>query len=411
LQQSEKNLGFLAATLSLLVAFAASATPIPLYDIYRRADGLTYGDLSLTAVVYFVGAITALLVFGRMSNHLGRKPVTFLAFGLAATATVILLDVGSAMPLIIGRLLLGLACGLASSAIASYVVDSALPSRLGLAAVVVANAPMVGLTIGALASGALVQYAPYPRTLCYLVVLAGLLACAVLVVCSRETVLRAPGLLSSLRPGFSLPQADRRLYPIAACVFVATWALGGFYQAYGTSVAASQLGTQNTFAAAIVFSSYLLPCAIGGPLTARLAPANAQRLGMAVFTAAVVASLAALKSAMIVPFLLATALAGVAQGAAVTGSIRSLLTGVSQKERAGVLSLIYATSYAGAAVPSLIAGQLSRFMGLFQIAVCYGALAVMACGLVLIFARNPRRRHSCAGVLEHEKMEQRSSQC
>lgn len=389
---SGRSIGFLAATASMLMAFAASATPIPLYDIYRRADGLTYSDLSLTAVVYFIGAITALLVFGRISNHLGRKPVVFLAFGLAAVASVVLLDVTSAWPLIVARLLLGLACGLASSSIASYVVDNAPTSRPWLGAVVVANAPMVGLTFGALASGALVEYAPYPRTLCYAVVLAGLAACAALVALGRETVKRTPGLFASLRPAFSLPYTDRRLYPVAACTFVATWALGGFYQAYGTSISASQLGTQSTLLAAVVFSSYLLPCAIGGPLSARLSPARAQRLGMVVFTLAVFGSLAALKTSLTGPFLLSCVIAGAAQGVVVTGSIRSLLEGVSRQERAGVLSIIYATSYAGAAVPSFIAGRLSHFMDLFQIATCYGFLAAAACIVILLFARDPVRQ-------------------
>ena len=112
-------MGFFASTFSFLMVFAASATPIPLYDIYRQEDGLTYNDLALTAVVYFVGAITALLIFGRISNHMGRKPVAFLIFVLTAIATIILIDVNSATPLIIGRLLLGLACGLAS-VITSY---------------------------------------------------------------------------------------------------------------------------------------------------------------------------------------------------------------------------------------------------------------------------------------------------
>lgn len=383
-------MGFIAATISLLMAFAVSATPIPLYDIYRRADGLTYGDLSLTAVVYFVGAVTALLIFGRISDHLGRKPVTFLVFGLEAVACILLLNVDSALPLVVGRLLLGLACGLASSAIASYVVDRAPSSPNWLAAVVVGNSPMTGLTIGALASGALVEYGPYPRVLCYLVVLAGLAVCALLIVWSRETVTRRPGLIASLRPRFSLPQADRRLYPVAACTFVATWALGGFFQAYGPSVAANQLGTLNAFTAALVFSSYLLPCVVGGPLAGRFTPATAQRLGMVVFTLAVGGILVSLKTSSIGAFLLTSAIAGAAQGMVVTGSIRSLLTDVSSQQRAGVLSLIYATSYTGAAVPSFIAGQLSSFMGLFQIAVCYGFLAVFACVVILLFARNPR---------------------
>ncbi len=322
MQQITKNLGFIAATLSLLMAFAVSAAPIPLYDIYRRTDGLTYGDLSLTAVVYFIGAVTALLVFGRISNHIGRKPTTFLIFGLEAVSCVLLLNVDSALPLIIARFLLGLACGLASSTITSYVVDTAPASPRWLAAVIAANAPMVGLTFGALASGILVEYGPFPRALCYGVMLAGLAVCSVLISCSKETVKRRPGIVASFRPAFSLPQSGRRAYPVAACTFVATWALGAFFQAYGPSIAASQLGSDSTVIAALVLSSYLLPSAFGGPLTARFSPADAQRVGMVLFTLAVAGLLVSLERSLIVPFMLTSAVAGIAQGAVVTGSIR-----------------------------------------------------------------------------------------
>lgn len=385
-----KNIGFIAATLSMLMAFAASATPIPLYDVYRRAEGLTYSDLSLTAVVYFIGAISALLFFGRISDHLGRKPVTLLAFALSAIASFILLHVDSATPLIIARLLLGLSCGLASSAIAAYVVDSAPPSLSWLSAVIVGNSPMVGLTLGALASGTLVEYGPYPRLLCYLVVLVETAVVCFLVLAGKETVERKPGMAASLRPTFSMPQADRRLYPIAGCLFLATWALGGFFQAYGPSIAADQLGSRSTLTAAVVFSSFLLPSAIGGPLSARLSPARAQRLGIVVFTLALGGIILTVKMSMIISFLIMSAIAGAAQGVALTGSIRSLLDGISSRDRAGVLSLLYATAYTGAAVTSFLAGQLSKFLNLYQLVLCYGGLAAVACVLTLAFAREPR---------------------
>lgn len=384
------NIGFIAATLSMLMAFAASATPIPLYDVYRRSEGLSYSDLALTAVVYFIGAITALLIFGRISNHLGRKPVAFITFGLSAVATVLLLDVNGAVPLVVARLLLGLSCGLASSAIAAYVVDSAPPSLGWLSAVIVGNSPMVGLTLGALASGMLVEYGPYPRVLCYWIVLAEMAVVCALVFLGKETVERKPGLVASFRPSFSLPHTYRRLYPIAACLFVATWALGGFFQAYGPSIAADQLGSKSTITAAIVFSSFLLPSAIGGPLSARLSPVKAQRFGIGVFTLAVGGVIFAVNASMIVLFLSMSAIAGAAQGVALTGSIRSLLDGITSQDRAGVLSLIYATSYTGAAVTSFLAGQLSKFMDLFQLVSCYGVLAVVACVITLVFAREPK---------------------
>ncbi|QJB57525.1 MFS transporter [Pseudodesulfovibrio sp. zrk46] len=391
MKRFRKNIGFIAATLSMLMAFAASATPIPLYDVYRRSEELSYSDLALTAVVYFIGAITALLIFGRISNHLGRKPVTIITFGLSAVATVLLLDVDGVFPLVAARLLLGLSCGLASSAIAAYVVDSAPPKLSWLSAVIVGNSPMVGLTLGALASGILVEYGPYPRMLCYWLILAEMAVVCLLIVMGKETVERKPGLLASFRPSFSLPHADRRLYPIAACLFVATWALGGFFQAYGPSIAADELGSRSTIMAAIVFASFLLPSAIGGPLSARLSPARAQRIGIVVFTLAVGGVIYAIKMSFIPVFLGMSAIAGAAQGVALTGSIRALLDGITSQERAGVLSLIYATSYTGAAVTSLLAGQLSKFMTLFQVISCYGGLAVVACFITLAFAREPQR--------------------
>ena len=89
-------------------------------------------------------------------------------------------------------------------------------------------------------------------------------------------------------------------------------------------------------------------------------------------------------------FLIFSSIAGAAQGAVVTGSVRSLMVGVEKKERAGVLSVIFATSYAGAAVPTLIAGRLSNYLDLFELTLCYGALALIVCVITLLFAHEPQ---------------------
>src|SRR3954447_17161800 len=63
-------LAFFSAVVSLVVSFAAAAAPIPLYNIYRAEDGFTNAGISMAVVAYAVGAIAALLVLGRLSNHL-----------------------------------------------------------------------------------------------------------------------------------------------------------------------------------------------------------------------------------------------------------------------------------------------------------------------------------------------------
>jgi len=178
--------------------------------------------------------------------------------------------------------------------------------------------------------------------------------------------------------------------PAASATFVATWALGGFYQAFGPSVAAEDLGTANTLIAAVIFASLMAPSAIGAPLAGRTTPARAQRFGILVFFGAVVAILFSLHAGAVVPFILASAVAGAAQGTTFAASMRALLARATAAERAGVLAAIYLISYAGAAMPGLIAGQLSRSLNLFDIALGYGALAAVACAITVVTAREPR---------------------
>jgi hypothetical protein len=88
--------------------------------------------------------------------------------------------------------------------------------------------------------------------------------------------------------------------------------------------------------------------------------------------------------------IVAGALAGTAQGATFAGSMRALLANAGPAECAGLLSAIYLISYSGAAIPGLLAGQLSRSVGLFAIALGYGALAAVACLITLALARDRR---------------------
>jgi MFS family permease len=382
--------GFVAAACSLVAVFAASASPIPLYEIYRRGDALTHADLALTAVAYFVAVMAALLVLGRLSSHIGRRPVALAALGVTALGCLVLTQVHGVAPLIAGRILQGLGAGLASSALAAFIVDSAPVSPSWLASSVTAGAPMVGLTAGALGSGALAEYGPAPRSLVYLLAAGALAGCAALIAVSRETVAGTAGAAASLRPQMRIPAAARRLLPAASATFVATWALGGFYQAFGPSVAADELGTNSALVAAVIFASFMAPSAIGAPLAGRTTPATAQRAGMIVFALAVAALLVALHAGAVGAFIAASAVAGTAQGATFAGSMRALLAGATPADRAGLLSAIYLISYGGAAIPGLVAGQLSRVLSLFDIALGYGALAALACLITLSAARDPR---------------------
>lgn len=58
-------------------------------------------------------------------------------------------------------------------------------------------------------------------------------------------------------------------------------------------------------------------------------------------------------------------------------------------DRAPIFAVVYLLSYSGAAIPSLISGQLSNTFPLPQIALGYGALALIATVFTVIAGHNP----------------------
>ncbi|MFI6332812.1 MFS transporter [Micromonospora chersina] len=384
------RLAFLSAVVSLVATFAASAAPIPLFNVYRAEDGFTNAGISMAVVTTAVGTIAALLVLGRLSSHLGRRRTAIASLGLLLLGCLLLLNVHDIGTLLAGRLMMGVGAGLASSSLTSYIVDAAPTRPEWLAAVASSQGPMLGLTLGAIASGALVQFGPWPRDLIYLVCAGLLVLSAALIVVSPETAKPTPGAWRSLLPRVRVPARVRHLLPVAAAVFLATWATGAFYQAFVPALVDDQLHTHSPLVLGLVFAAYMAPSVLGAPLGGRLASAVAQRVGMVIFLAGWIGIITAIAVGALALFIAATVVAGAGQGIAISAATRGLLHGSTLADRAAIFSVIYVLCYSGAAFPSLISGELSNTFALPQIVLGYGVLALLATLLTVLAARSPR---------------------
>ena len=388
-RESTHRLAFVSAVVSLVAAFAAVGSTIPLFNIYRAEDGFTNAGISMTVVAYSAATLSTLLVLGRLSNHLGRRPTALASLGLVVLGCLLLLNVHHIEILIAGRLLMGLGAGLASSSLTAYVVDAAPARPAWLASVASSQTVMLGLAIGSVASGALVQFGPWPRDLIYLVTVTLLVVSAALIAASPETVTPTPGGWQSLRPSVGLPSRVRHLLPVAAVVFLATWATGAFYQAFVPALVEEQLHTRSPLVLGLVFAAYMAPSALGAPLGGRFTPATAQRIGTTAFLTGWIGIITAITTGTLPLFIAATIVAGASQGVAITATTRGLLYRSTLADRASIFSVIYLLCYSGATIPALISGQLSSTFSLPQISFGYGGLALVATLFTGLAARDP----------------------
>src|SRR3954470_14071345 len=191
---------------SLVVSFlAASAVPTPLYAVYQAEWGFSPITTTIVFGVYAVSVLVALLTVGKLSDHVGRKPVLLVTLLVQVVTMIILATAGGVPALVVARVVQGLATGAAVGAIGAMMLD--VDAKRGQ----LANAftPGIGTGTGALLSALLVSFLPAPTHLVYYVLLGVFLLQAVGVAFIRETVTRAPGALASLKPEITVPKAVR----------------------------------------------------------------------------------------------------------------------------------------------------------------------------------------------------------
>ena len=238
------RLAFLSAVVSLVASFAASAAPIPLFNIYRAEDGFTNAGISLAVVAYSVGIIAALLVLGRLSNHLGRRPTAIASLGLLLLGCLLLLNVHDIGTLLAGRLLMGLGAGLASSSLTSYIVDAAPARPAWLASVASSQTPCSASPSAPSPPAPWSSSAPGHATSSTWLAPASSYCLPHSSPSARKPSTPTPGAWRSLRPRVRVPARVRHLLPVAAAVFLATCATGAFYQAFVPALVEDQLHTQ-----------------------------------------------------------------------------------------------------------------------------------------------------------------------
>ena len=371
---------------------AASAAPTPLYPVYAERFGL--GPATITAVfaVYAVALLAALLTLGGLSDHVGRRPVMLAALAVETVSLVLFTLADGAGDLLLARIVQGAATGVFTGVASAALVDLEPEGSNGGALVNSAGA-LVGLAVGALGCGLLIDLAPAPLHLVYAVLVVAMLALMALVWRLPETSVRRPGAWRSLRPNIGVPPAARTQFVVVLPIIMATWSMGGLFLSLGPSIGRDVLGltssTQQGLLVMVFVGSGAAASVASRPWPPRrimLVGASVLALGTAVAVLGVATGSAAL-------FLPAEAVAGAGFGMGFLGAFQTLTELSEPARRAELLAAVFTVNYLSFAIPAVAAGLLVARFGLGPVAEVYGLVVVgLAVLLVVLESIAGRRR-------------------
>src|SRR3954468_8032929 len=157
---------------SWLAAMVGANLATPLYAVYERRFGFSSAALTLVFATYALVLAPALLVFGQLSDRLGRRRVIAAGLVTASSGLVVFALANSIGWLFAARAVQGLAVGMLGGAASAALVELDPRPEEHTAALMAALAQAGGSAAGPIFAGVLAEWAPAPRVLCYVIVLA-----------------------------------------------------------------------------------------------------------------------------------------------------------------------------------------------------------------------------------------------
>ncbi|MER8707088.1 MFS transporter [Mesorhizobium sp. M1088] len=369
-----------AATVAAMIAalFAGSTALTPLYIIYKQVFGFSQITLTLVYAVYVIGNLAALLMLGRVSDVIGRRPMALAGMAVAVVSAVVFLFAENVAWLDIARILSGLGIGVGAGTGTAWLAELLPTDDKSQAATIATSTNFLGLGLGALGAGLLAEYAPWPLRLTFVVYLAMLATVTLLVWRTRETVSR-PGKLAdvSMRPRLSVPDDIRASFVAPAVTGFGAMALVGFYAALAPSILAQQLQVTNHAEAGALFFELAIVTAATIVATARLSSRAAMFAALALMIPTVAMIVAAQVFASMTIMIAGTALCGVAAALGYRGGLQVVNEIAPADRRAEVVSAFFICCFCGNALPVIGIGVLSTVAGATAASVAFAGMIVV----------------------------------
>ena len=345
--------------------FAGSTVVTPLYIMYKQAFGFSQISLTLIYAAYVIGNLCALLVFGGLSDQVGRRPTALAGMALAIVSALVFLFARGIAWLYCGRILSGLAIGIGAGTGTAWLAELIGEESKARATVIATAANFTGLGIGALAAGVLAEYVAWPLQLPFIVYLAALAAVLVLVWLAPETVSRPKAAMQdiSFKPRVSVPEEIRGKFVAPAVTGFGSMGLVGFYAALAPSLLANQLHITNHAIAGAVFLELAVVVAGAIVVTRNLASRSAMLIALALMPPSVAVLVAAQLARSLVLLIIATALCAVASGLGYRGSLQVANQIAPADRRAELVSAYFICGFAGNALPVIGVGVISTLAG------------------------------------------------
>ncbi|GED96588.1 MFS transporter [Gordonia crocea] len=361
----------------------------PLLVMYKQ-HGLSGVVVDTLLFVYVFGIVPALLIGGPASDRWGRRPLMLPAPILAGLGSVALaMGADSVLLLSIGRLLSGVALGLAMAVGGSWVAElsRAAGTPIGVGARRATMCLTAGFGVGAAVAGVAAQWGPWPTVLPYMVTVALAAVSSATLWRVPETRFRDAERTTSLLADLTIPSALTARFLLVVAP-VAPWVFGACAIAY--AILPDLLSDHTSMPIALAAACCVIGLAAGFGIQSvgrRIDRPNSVRgmvVALVVLAAGLGMAIAAEATRSIPVALFAAAVLGCGYGMALIGGLLEVQRIAGPDDLGGLTAVFYALTYIGFGSPALLAWLAQRYPSLDYRQFFLFGLVMIVVGLVAV---------------------------
>ncbi|MCS5715560.1 MFS transporter [Herbiconiux sp. CPCC 205716] len=389
---------FWAATTVLALCLWSSGAASVLYPSYAAEWSLPPVVTTSVFGAYPLALLIVLLLFGGISDAIGRRRAMLLGIALLAVAALVFAAAPNVGFLFAGRVLQGIGTGFALGAASAALVEHNPWPNPRRASSMTTVATSTGLTLALVVSGLLAQYAPLPLVLGFVVLFAlALLAFLAVLLTPDDRPASAPGqdARSALRPqALRLPRGIALAFAAATLSVATAYSVGAIFLSLGAQMARELTGTTDLLVVGALLGISSATIGVTALLLGRVPALTSIVLGGVVSLAGLGLMAAAASSGSLPLFFAWCVVGGIGYSFAFTGGLGLANRAAPAGHRGAVLSLLYLFSYLLQALTAVGAGAAATALGLATaVDLAAPALAVLALAtIVLVVVERMRGR-------------------
>ncbi|WP_232136930.1 MFS transporter [Staphylococcus kloosii] len=377
------KLGFVGAVYAFMIVMMGTTLPTPLYPLYSNVFQLSPLMITVIYAVYAVGVIGGLLVFGQLSDRIGRRYVLIPGIILSIISAIVFLFASNVGLLLLGRVVSGLSAGLFTSTATTTIVNLAPDDKKNQASTIASSVNMLGLGFGPLLCGVLAQYLPYALHLVFIVDIVLLIPAFIGIWLMPEPIKDKQSFRIKVQK-LSVPSNIRGTFIYAVIPVFVGFSMLGLFTAISPNFLGDILDIHNR--AIIGLTVFLVFCAstVGQLLFKQKSDYNVLMLGSATLIVGVILVGISLLLSSYVLLLIGAIVSGLGQAFSFRAGLSTINSVSPQDKQAEITSTFFTIAYIAISIPVVGVGLLQLGLSIQGAGIVFSIIVVLLAIISLV---------------------------